>query len=498
MPAQIEHYLVIMQLPIVLLLFIFNAQAVKAFAETNFRFVAAGWLANFGYLLFGHASKHPDDEVFSRLAHDLPASELARVFNVLTLLFFLFAARRFFRARRPELLLARCPEIALFGGFAALLALEVTRSRWSSFSTLLHVPAVLIGVAALSAVAIIFDDTLRPRESDRRSKSRLLLVGGTLLYALIQPLAVVQGNWPETLGFTLGFLSKTLMVVGLVGGFVMSAEAAARTEAVRRRLGEVARTIGRITHELGTPIRLLDNQVTALIRVAPSHGDFARQLEGIDNTVLRIDAVIDATLTLLPNPDTLIDVGMLANPATTSWPERVYENVNINTLVQLAVMAVKETRGERVFVRRSFAGHCCVYCVPFEVVQIIINVLRNAYDAVPSGSTGHVSVSTRAADAGCVLVSILDDGHGIPAEFLNKIFDDGITTRHGPGRGYGMGVIRQLTQSNGGAVIIESPFEKHSTTRPGTNVVISFPRVKCLTKEERRDQHHVIAPSRHR
>jgi len=498
LPAQVEHYIVIMQFPIVLLLIIFNAQAVKAFAEKDFRLVAAGWLANLIYLLFGHVSRHAEEEVWRKLAHTLPSTQINRAFNVLTILLFLLAAHRFFRTHRPELLLSRCPTSMLIGGMFPVMALEVLRPLGnSSLSTLLHMPAVIIASGALFAIAILFDDTLRTRETAGRSKSRLLLVSGTVLYALVQVLALAPGEWPEVIGFSAGLLCKTLMVIGLVGGFVMSAQAAARTEAVSRRLGQVARTVGRITHELGTPIRLLDNQVSTLLRSAPSHGEFARQLEGLENTVLRIDSVIDATLTLLPRADTLIDVGKLASDPAGALPERTFQNTNINTLLQLALMAVKETRGERVFLRTSYSGHCCVNCVPYEVVQIFINVLRNAYDAMLPGSPGHVFVATRAVDTNHVQVSITDDGHGIAPELLATIFNDGITTRHGPGRGYGMGVVKELSESNGGTVKVDSPASKN-TARPGTGVVFTFPRVTCVSKEERFVTRHIPATSRNR
>jgi len=482
-----------MQLPIVVLLIIFTAQAAKAFAEENFKLVATGWFANLVYLLFGHASRYPNDEIFRILARSLPAPEIARTFNVIALLLFLVAAQHFFRLHRPELLLARCHGGILVISGVMLLGLELLRSRGGFLlSTTLHTPAVLMAIGAVFSIAFMFDDTLRSRESERRSKSRILLVGGTLAYALVQPLAVVPGDWTEVAGFTAGFLCKMAMVIGLVGGFVMSAEAAARTGEIQRRFGQVARTIGRITHELGTPIRLLDNQVTALLRVAPSRGDFARHLEGLENTVLRIDAVIDATLTLLPKPDTLLDVGLLASDPAGALPERSFQNTNINTLVQLALMAVKETRGERVYLRTSYSGHCCVNCVPFEIVQILINVLRNAYDAIPSGTAGHVFVRTRVVDKNCVEVSVSDDGHGVPRGSLATIFEDGVTTRYGAGRGYGMGVIKQLSENNMATVAIESPVS-NSAVRPGTSVMITFPRVKCLSKEERLDNRDVPA-----
>src|SRR5204862_6310232 len=109
-------------------------------------------------------------------------------------------------------------------------------------------------------------------------------------------------RWVRLVGFSLGLLSKTLLLIGLVGAFVLSAEAAVRATGAKERLNALVRTVGRITHELGTPVRQLDVQLTSLRHAAPSHGEFPSQLERIENTVRRLEAVIEATITMLPNP----------------------------------------------------------------------------------------------------------------------------------------------------------------------------------------------------
>jgi signal transduction histidine kinase len=73
-----------------------------------------------------------------------------------------------------------------------------------------------------------------------------------------------------------------------------------------------------------------------------------------------------------------------------------------------------------------------------KLTQIIVNLLRNAYDAVlTTGKEGTISISAHRDDAGRATVKIQDSGIGIPKELLPRIFNHGFTTKPN-GNGYGL------------------------------------------------------------
>jgi signal transduction histidine kinase len=102
-----------------------------------------------------------------------------------------------------------------------------------------------------------------------------------------------------------------------------------------------------------------------------------------------------------------------------------------------------------------------------EIMQVISNLIANAIYAMPSGGTLRVSVqdSDSLNDAGVVL-SVTDNGVGIPAEQLPRIFDAFFTTRSTIGTGIGLFVAKQFVEGHRGNITVESSTDSvsHGTT----------------------------------
>jgi signal transduction histidine kinase len=116
-------------------------------------------------------------------------------------------------------------------------------------------------------------------------------------------------------------------------------------------------------------------------------------------------------------------------------------------------------------------GDGTLECVPEEFGQVLSNLVQNAIEAVPE-DTGRVRVRGRVEDAEIVL-SVKDNGPGIPPELLQKLFTPFFSTK-GPGRGVGLGltITRRVVQSLGGNLHVSS------TVGQGTEFVVRLPRTQ--------------------
>jgi signal transduction histidine kinase len=88
-----------------------------------------------------------------------------------------------------------------------------------------------------------------------------------------------------------------------------------------------------------------------------------------------------------------------------------------------------------------------------ELNQVWSNLIENALDAV--GESGHVVVSARTNGA-TVVVRVVDDGHGIPADIKSRIFDPFFTTKPVGSTGLGLDIARRIVRRHDGQIEVDS------------------------------------------
>ena len=128
---------------------------------------------------------------------------------------------------------------------------------------------------------------------------------------------------------------------------------------------------------------------------------------------------------------------------------------------------------------------------PTQLQQLLLNLVINARDAV--GENGVVSVQVnRASAGGCVcascaqsvvygnddvLLTVCDDGPGIPRDLREKVFDPFFTTKEaGRGSGLGLSVVHGIVHEHGGHVCLDSSEE-------GTAITLVLPSAEAPVEE---------------
>ena len=87
-----------------------------------------------------------------------------------------------------------------------------------------------------------------------------------------------------------------------------------------------------------------------------------------------------------------------------------------------------------------------------KIRQALLNLMKNACEALPEGGSITVDISR---DAGEARLSVSDTGHGIPPQDLPLIFEP-FFTRKGAGTGLGLSITRQIVEEHGGSISVES------------------------------------------
>lgn len=125
-----------------------------------------------------------------------------------------------------------------------------------------------------------------------------------------------------------------------------------------------------------------------------------------------------------------------------------------------------------------------IYIDESQFEQVIINLILNAFDAMPDG--GEIKIKTRflqdekvfdeQISSGCILVTVQDTGKGIPPEKIEKIFNPFYTTKS-DGVGLGLSICSRLLEENHSRIEVESEPEK------GALFKVFLPYVKNIKQE---------------
>ncbi|TPG77077.1 PAS domain S-box protein [Brevibacillus laterosporus] len=103
-----------------------------------------------------------------------------------------------------------------------------------------------------------------------------------------------------------------------------------------------------------------------------------------------------------------------------------------------------------------------IHCVENQLKQVLINVLKNAIESMPTG--GKVDVHVRKKAGGKVAIEITDQGKGIPQDKLARVGEPFFTTKE-KGTGLGLMVSYKIIENHNGEIQIESEQSKGTTVR---------------------------------
>lgn len=104
-----------------------------------------------------------------------------------------------------------------------------------------------------------------------------------------------------------------------------------------------------------------------------------------------------------------------------------------------------------------------LYCDAAQIEQVLLALVTNAIDAMPRG--GNLWLRTRVlSDSNEEEVQVRDDGAGIPAEILPRIFEPFVTTKEtGQGVGLGLAVSHSIVEAHRGKISVQSEVGRGTT-----------------------------------
>ena len=194
-------------------------------------------------------------------------------------------------------------------------------------------------------------------------------------------------------------------------------------------VGEMAAVMA---HEVRTPLGILRSSAQLLER-QPNLGERERELTGfIISETDRLNRLVTMLLEC-------------ASPRAPDFKPHDLHEIIDHVLDLLATKAEhKQVRLER----KLTAINSILVCDREQVIQIVLNLVINALHFVPD--EGRIVVATH-NEADSLVMSVADDGPGIPADLRPRVFDPFFTRREG-GIGLGLTIVQQIVQVHQGEI----------------------------------------------
>jgi signal transduction histidine kinase len=222
-----------------------------------------------------------------------------------------------------------------------------------------------------------------------------------------------------------------------------------------QKLAALGRLTSGVTHEVKNPLNAMRIHLELLrARLAmtgqPTRPDIAENLEVIAHEIQKLDRVVQGFLRFIRPQDLRlapVDINaLLADVARVARPEAARAGVEI--MLEQGRALPRVTADSEL------------------IAQASANLVTNAIQAMPGGGT--LVVASRRAAPGGVEIRVADQGVGIPAENLDKIFRLYYTTK-AEGSGIGLAMVYRIVQMHDGRVDVES------TVGKGTTVTLTLP-----------------------
>jgi two-component system sensor kinase FixL len=202
-------------------------------------------------------------------------------------------------------------------------------------------------------------------------------------------------------------------------------------------MGEMASALA---HELNQPLAAIANYMKGSRRLLEN-----RQDRGLGTLRDAMDKAADQALRAGDI------VRRLRDFVSRGESERRIEDLK-KLIEEASALALVGAKDKGVRVRFAFAPRLnYVLADKVQVQQVLLNLIRNAIDAMESAPKRELVVATSAAPNNMVEISVTDTGGGITPEIADQLFQPFVTTKT-HGMGVGLSISRTIIESHGGAI----------------------------------------------
>jgi len=207
-----------------------------------------------------------------------------------------------------------------------------------------------------------------------------------------------------------------------------------------------------IAHEINNSLANIETALYILNNIRVDRGYRQDVLKDVHEEIERMSGIVKGILEVYRADDSVIQA------------------VDMNAeIIKIIHMTQRRLKGKGIsIIPELYPNLSPIACYPGHIKQILLNLIKNAEDAMLSSVRKQVVISTGERDD-IVSLKVSDTGCGIPEERMHRIFAPFHTSKP-DGAGLGLTICREIAKKYGGEMRLQSE------TGKGTSVMVSFPK----------------------
>jgi signal transduction histidine kinase len=222
------------------------------------------------------------------------------------------------------------------------------------------------------------------------------------------------------------------------------------------RLITMGNLVSEITHDLKRPLTNIRGTLQLLQEKCGVADDKESYFSLVEEEIFRLDGLVK-------------EIVSFSNPHKYEMQKR-----DIVSVLDRALKLVERDLASRnIVLKKEFRQGQTVLVDKNQMMEIFLNLILNAVDAMPQGGelrVGNNHHKDPKSETEFIQIEITDTGCGIPADRLSRIFDRYFTTKK-EGNGLGLAVVDRIVKAHGGSVSVESEEGK------GTTFLVHLPAI---------------------
>ena len=206
-----------------------------------------------------------------------------------------------------------------------------------------------------------------------------------------------------------------------------------------------------IAHDLNQPLTAAAGYIRGSKRLLSAGGDLRQTMEALN----------EADRSIVRAGDIVRRVREFVSRGTVECqPEAL-----VPLIEEACRFALSDAKMRGITHRLEPRSDCTVMADRIQIQQVLVNILRNAVEALKDQPQREITIGTWPDSKGFCAVTVHDTGSGLAPERADRMFDPFYTTRK-DGMGLGLSISRMIIEAHGGTIWSEA--------RPGQGMTIKF------------------------